>query len=60
MTNPMQQVLADYQKRIESLTAENESLRTQLHQSAQREDRDLNTIRELEQRLAGREVSRAA
>ena len=61
MNDQITRLIDDYQKQIASLQAENESLRTQLHRSAQREERDLELINRLAGTLAQLgEVPRAA
>lgn len=59
MTAVMERVLNDYQKQLQSVRAENESLRTQLHRSAQREERDLDLINQLAGTLAQLEQVKA-
>ena len=61
MNDQITRLIDDYQKQIASLQAEIESLRTQLHRSAQREERDLELINRLAGTLAQLgEVPRAA
>lgn len=52
MTDPIANLLDEYRQLTASLRAENESLRTQLHRSAQREERDLELINRLAGTLA--------
>lgn len=52
MSPAVERALDDYQRKVASLRAENESLRHQLHRAAKREEHDLELINRLAGMLA--------